>query len=140
MHHTQLLLKDIRIIAKNAGMSPENINQCLESMKSEVVKQELKSLTDEAVDRGKKFSKIFCWIMRVIKYFSGAFGSPTMFFTENDGENEQMFWGSDRLILKNIFKKYRCSLLMSRRLINKPTPKLFSYLLPSYNRCNFFFR
>ena len=46
--------------------------------------------------------------MRVIKYFSGAFGSPTMFFTENDGENEQMFWGSDRLLfLKNIFlKKY----------------------------------
>ena len=38
-------------------MSPENINQCLESMKSEVVKQELKSVTDEAVDRGKKFSK-----------------------------------------------------------------------------------
>ena len=43
--------------------------------------------------------------MRVIKYFSGAFGSPTMFFTENDGENEQMFWGSDRLILKEYFFK-----------------------------------
>ena len=38
-------------------MSPENINQCLESMKSEVVKQELKSATDEAVDRGKKNSQ-----------------------------------------------------------------------------------
>ena len=25
----------------------------------------------------------------------GAFGAPTMFFSEN-GENEQMFWGSDR--------------------------------------------
>jgi len=87
LHHTQLLLKDIRIIAKNAGMSPENINQCLESMKSEVVKQELKSVTDEAVDRG-------------------AFGSPTMFFTENDGENEQMFWGSDRFeMVADVFNK-----------------------------------
>jgi len=82
--HTE---EDIRIIAKNAGMSPENVNQCLESMKSEIVKQELKSVTDEAVDRG-------------------AFGSPTMFFTENDGENEQMFWGSDRFeMVADVFNK-----------------------------------
>ena len=33
-------------------------------------------VTEEAVDRG-------------------AFGAPTMFFTEEDQE-EQMFWGSDR--------------------------------------------
>ena len=43
--------------------------------------------------------------MRVIKYFSGAFGSPTLFFTENDGENDQMFCSSDWLILKFFFKK-----------------------------------
>ena len=43
-------------------------------------------MTQEAVDRG-------------------AFGAPTMFFHEK-GENEQMFWGSDRFeMVASIFEK-----------------------------------
>ena len=37
----------------------------------------LKEVTAEAVDRG-------------------AFGSPTMFFSEGGADTEHMFWGSDR--------------------------------------------
>ena len=45
-------------------------------------------MTEEAVDRG-------------------AFGAPTMFFTEEDQE-EQMFWGSDRSHT-NPFQYLKCS-------------------------------
>ena len=58
-------------------MTDQSIKECLDAMKSNDVKKELKNVTEEAVDRG-------------------AFGSPTMFFTDSDGQNEQMFWGSDR--------------------------------------------
>jgi len=82
--HTE---EDIKIICNNAGMSAENIKNCLEDMKTDAVKQELKSVTAEAVDRG-------------------AFGSPTMFFSEKDGANEQMFWGSDRFeMVADVFNK-----------------------------------
>ena len=47
-------------------------------MKAEEVKTALKEVTAEAVERG-------------------AFGAPTMFFSEQ-GEREQMFWGSDRSV------------------------------------------
>ena len=70
--------EDIKIIAEKSGMDKENIQECFDLMKTAPIKEELKAITTEAVDRG-------------------AFGSPTMYFTDHGGENEQMFWGSDRL-------------------------------------------
>eukprot|EP00092_Neocalanus_flemingeri_P034662 GFUD01037709.1.p1 GENE.GFUD01037709.1~~GFUD01037709.1.p1 ORF type:complete len:260 (+),score=75.68 GFUD01037709.1:62-841(+) len=67
---------DITAVALLAGMGVEEIEDCLAAMKTETVKTALKEVTEEAVERG-------------------AFGAPTMFWHEN-GENEQMFWGSDR--------------------------------------------
>ena len=69
--------EDIRIIGNMSGMTEAEVSQCLEAMEDSGVKQRLKEVTDEAVERG-------------------AFGSPTMYFSEESGENEQMFWGSDR--------------------------------------------
>ena len=68
---------DFIIIGLKSGMSDEVVTECLEMMKTEDVKRQLKDVTAEAVDRG-------------------AFGSPTMFFADETGGNEQMFWGSDR--------------------------------------------
>ena len=64
------------IVATKAGMEPQQISHCLQVMKGDEVKTRLKQVTAEAVDRG-------------------AFGAPTMFFSEA-GEREEMFWGSDR--------------------------------------------
>ena len=69
--------EDLTIIGEKAGMSKDQIEACLADMKSDEVKKRLKEVTEEAIDRG-------------------AFGSPTMFFTDQNGDNEQMFWGSDR--------------------------------------------
>ena len=69
--------EDIRIIGNMSGMAETEVSRCLEAMEVPEVKQRLKEVTDEAVERG-------------------AFGSPTMYFSEEGGENEQMFWGSDR--------------------------------------------
>ena len=69
--------EDIKIIAEKAGMDKDKIAECFDLMKTVPIKDELKAITSEAVDRG-------------------AFGSPTMYFTDDAGENEQMFWGSDR--------------------------------------------
>ncbi|XP_023344334.1 glutathione S-transferase kappa 1 [Eurytemora carolleeae] len=70
--HTQ---EDLNIIATRAGLSADQIKTCFEKQKSPVVKQTLKDITEEAVERG-------------------AFGSPTLFFMQ--GDKEEMFWGSDR--------------------------------------------
>ena len=67
---------DMRIIADKAGMTQDQVSSCLDLMKTAGVKKTLKDVTEEAVDRG-------------------CFGSPTMFFSEDD-DDEQMFWGSDR--------------------------------------------
>ena len=69
--------EDIRIIGDMSGMTESEVSQCLEVMGDPGVKQRLKEVTDEAVERG-------------------AFGSPTLYFSEESGDNEQMFWGSDR--------------------------------------------
>ena len=69
--------EDIRIIGDMSGMTEAEVSQCLEVMEDSGVKQRLKEVTDEAVERG-------------------AFGSPTLYFSEESGDNEQMFWGSDR--------------------------------------------
>jgi len=69
--------EDIRIIGDMSGMTEAEVSQCLEVMEDPGVKQRLKEVTDEAVERG-------------------AFGSPTLYFSEESGNNEQMFWGSDR--------------------------------------------
>lgn len=69
--------EDIRIIGHMSGMTEAEVSQSLVVMEDPGVKQRLKEVTDEAVERG-------------------AFGSPTMYFSEEGGENEQMFWGSDR--------------------------------------------
>ena len=69
-------VEDITAVATRAGLEPQQISHCLAEMKGEDVKTELKQVTAEAVDRG-------------------AFGAPTMFFSEG-GEQEEMFWGSDR--------------------------------------------
>ena len=65
-------------MASKAGLESQQISHCLEEMKAEEVKSQLKQVTAEAVERG-------------------AFGAPTMFFSEG-GETEHMFWGSDRSV------------------------------------------
>ena len=47
------------------------------NLRMEIFEALLKEVTAEAVDRG-------------------AFGSPTMFFSEGGADTEHMFWGSDR--------------------------------------------
>ena len=84
-------------------MDEEEITNCLAAMKTDPVKTALKvgiadkislfnnttfseAVTEEAVERG-------------------AFGAPTMFFHQ-DGENEEMFWGSDRFeMVASIYNK-----------------------------------
>merc|ERR1740128_1459732 len=61
--------EDIRIIGHMSGMAEAEVSKCLEAMEDPGVKQRLKEVTDEAVERG-------------------AFGSPTMYFCEEGGENE----------------------------------------------------
>ena len=69
--------EDMAAVAGRAGMDQRTIGECLEAARSQEVKQRLKEVTAEAVDRG-------------------AFGSPTMFFSEGEADTEHMFWGSDR--------------------------------------------
>ena len=69
--------EDMTEVAARAGMDQRTIGECLEAARSQEVKQRLKEVTAEAVDRG-------------------AFGSPTMFFSEGGADTEHMFWGSDR--------------------------------------------
>jgi len=71
-------LKDLIIIADKAGMEKKNIDEVLCLMSTAEIKDQLKTTTVEAAERG-------------------AFGTPTMYFTDHLGQNEQMFWGSDRL-------------------------------------------
>eukprot|EP00090_Calanus_glacialis_P047371 TRINITY_DN9803_c0_g1_i4.p2 TRINITY_DN9803_c0_g1~~TRINITY_DN9803_c0_g1_i4.p2 ORF type:complete len:110 (-),score=44.52 TRINITY_DN9803_c0_g1_i4:24-353(-) len=78
--------QDITAVGRSAGMDEEEISNCLAAMKTDPVKTALKAVTEEAVERG-------------------AFGAPTMFFHQ-DGENEQMFWGSDRFeMVAQIYNK-----------------------------------
>ena len=65
-------------MASKAGLDSQQLSHCLKEMKTEEVKTELKQVTAEAVERG-------------------AFGAPTMFFSE-EGGGEHMFWGSDRSV------------------------------------------
>ena len=65
-------------MASKAGLDSQQLSHCLKEMRSQEVKTELKQVTAEAVERG-------------------AFGAPTMFFSEEGGE-EHMFWGSDRSV------------------------------------------
>ena len=69
--------EDMTAVAARAGMDQRTIGECLVAARSQEVKQRLKEVTAEAVDRG-------------------AFGSPTMFFSEGGADTEHMFWGSDR--------------------------------------------
>ena len=71
-------VEDISAVASKAGLDSQQLSHCLEEMKAEEVKTELKQVTAEAVERG-------------------AFGAPTMFFS-GEGEGEHMFWGSDRSV------------------------------------------
>ena len=67
-------------MASKAGLDSHQIGHCLEEMKAEEVKTVLKQVTAEAVERG-------------------AFGAPTMFFSEQgEREHMHMFWGSDRSV------------------------------------------
>eukprot|EP00092_Neocalanus_flemingeri_P014326 GFUD01015447.1.p1 GENE.GFUD01015447.1~~GFUD01015447.1.p1 ORF type:complete len:280 (-),score=49.63 GFUD01015447.1:222-1001(-) len=78
---------DITAVAKSAGMNEKEIEDCLAAMKTDTVKSLLKDVTEEAAERG-------------------AFGAPTTFWHEN-GENEQMFWGSDRFeMVAQIYGKH----------------------------------
>jgi glutathione S-transferase kappa 1 len=94
-HHTEALLRslwvrswsedadvhtpeDLAIAARAAGMEQEEVDACLVAVKSAEVKEALKQVTEEAVDRG-------------------AFGVPTLFLREEgSGLDEEMVWGSDR--------------------------------------------
>ena len=71
-------MEDITAVASKAGLDSKQLSHCLREMKTEEVKTELKQVTAEAVERG-------------------AFGAPTMFFSEEGGA-EHMFWGSDRSV------------------------------------------
>ena len=68
--------EDMTVVGRKAGLESPEISHCLQEMKGNDVKSKLKEVTAEAVERG-------------------AFGAPTMFFSE-EGEREEMFWGSDR--------------------------------------------
>jgi len=73
VHTTQ----DIATVAKAAGLKEDQVQLCLEAVKTNAIKHKLKEITEEAGERG-------------------AFGAPTMFFQDNHGGEEEMFWGSDR--------------------------------------------
>lgn len=66
---------DVRAACGDVGVDPA----WCDHLQDDDVKQLLRAATDEAIDRG-------------------AFGFPTMFVTDTDGE-EQMYFGSDRLPL-----------------------------------------
>ena len=78
--------EDLRLVGAAAGMKEAEVALCLEAMKGMEVKERLKEVTEEAVDRG-------------------AFGAPTLFLREEGGE-EEMFWGSDRFdMIASVFGK-----------------------------------
>merc|ERR1711971_1208097 len=81
--HTENLL---RSFWRRSWGEDKEVEACLVAMKSDEVKEALREVTEEAVDRG-------------------AFGAPTMYFNE-EGQEEQMFWGSDRFdIIAHCFNK-----------------------------------
>ena len=78
--------EDLRVVARMAGMKEEEVARCLEAMAGREVKERLKQTTEEAEGRG-------------------AFGAPTLFLREEDGQ-EEMFWGSDRFdMIAGVFNK-----------------------------------
>jgi len=68
--------EDLIAVATASGMTKEEVEACMAAWKSDKVKEALREVTEEAVDRG-------------------AFGAPTMYFNQ-EGKEEEMFWGSDR--------------------------------------------
>lgn len=85
--------EDITAVGRSAGMDEEEITCCLAAMKTDPVKTALKVGIDDKISMFNitTFSKA----VTEEAVERGAFGAPTMFFHE-DGENEEMFWGSDR--------------------------------------------
>jgi len=78
--------EDLIAVATASGMTKEEVEACMEAMKSDKVKETLREVTEEAVDRG-------------------AFGAPTMYFNQ-EGKEEEMFWGSDRFdMIAHCFNK-----------------------------------
>jgi len=67
--------EDLLEVSKRAGLSGEEAEICIQSMKSAGIKEKLKETTEEAVEKG-------------------AIVSPTMLFTK--GSHEEIIWGSDR--------------------------------------------
>ena len=91
-------------------MDEEEITCCLAAMKTDPVKTALKVGIDDEISIHDMFT-----VMLNITAFTkavteeaverGAFGAPTMFFHQ-DGENEEMFWGSDRFeMVAQIYNK-----------------------------------
>ena len=81
-------------------MDEEEISNCLAAMKTDPVKTALKVGIDDEISIHDMFtvmlnSTAFTKAVTEEAVERGAFGAPTMFFHQ-DGENEQMFWGSDR--------------------------------------------
>ena len=64
-------------IADKAGLRKDLVEDCLEKIKSDEVKNKLKTNTQRAVDLG-------------------AFGLPSTFVYLKDNENPMLFWGCDR--------------------------------------------
>ena len=102
--------EDITAVGRSAGMDEEEITNCLAAMKTDPVKTALKVGIDDEISIHDMFT-----VMLNITAFTkavteeaverGAFGAPTMFFHE-DGENEEMFWGSDRFeMVAQIYNK-----------------------------------
>ena len=79
------------------------------AMKSDKVKEALREVAmimimmDSSADQNNALQ----WQVTEEAVDRGAFGAPTMFFTEEDQE-EQMFWGSDRSHT-NPFQYLKCS-------------------------------
>ena len=84
-------------------MDEEEITNCLMAMKTDAVKTALKVGIDDKISMFNitTFSKA----VTEEAVERGAFGAPTMFFHQ-DGENEEMFWGSDRFeMVAQIYNK-----------------------------------
>merc|ERR1719336_1717939 len=94
--------EDLIAVATASGMTKEEVEACMKAMKSDKVKEALREVTEEAVDRGAcmeamKSDKVKEALREVTEEAvdRGAFGAPTMYFNQ-EGKEEEMFWGSDR--------------------------------------------
>ena len=88
------------------------VEACMAAMKSDKVKEALREVATLLFVLSLSGNDgLFCssnqWQVTEEAVDRGAFGAPTMFFTEEDQE-EQMFWGSDRSHT-NPFQYLKCS-------------------------------